>query len=132
MRNTIIAIVVALAIGFGIGKYVGGGNIQQETTKEKEVAIEDTIIVKEEKRPDGTVVKEVTTTKKKETTTKGTSIKIVENKPDWKASALVGYNLDKSAMVYGASVDRRILGNIFVGAWGTTDKQVGLSVGMEF
>lgn len=122
-----------LAVGFSIGRYVVPNKSIESTNIEKEVKREETVIVREETRPDGTKIKETTNTTKKETTDKKEIIKIVENaKPQWKASALAGYNLDKSAPVYGVAVDRRILGNIYMGAWGTTDKQVGLSVSMEF
>lgn len=132
-NKLLIAAFILLAIGFGIGRYTVPNNLQEISKTEKESKTEETIIVKEETKPDGTVVKETTKTKKKEDSSKKEDVLIVENKkPDWKASALVGYNFDKSKVVYGAMVDRRVLGNIFVGVGATTDKQALLSLSMEF
>lgn len=47
--------------------------------------------------------------------------------PDWRIAGLVGYD---GGVVYGASVDRRILGPITVGAWGLSSGSVGASVGI--
>lgn len=133
LKTYIIGGVVLLAVGFGIGRYTVPEHLEEQTSTETDSKKEDTVIVREEKRPDGTVIKETTKTSKKEESKKEETIKIVENhKPNWKASALAGYNLEAGRPVYGAAVDRRILGNIFLGVWGTTDKQVGASVSLEF
>ena len=61
--------------------------------------------------------------------------------PDWRIGALVGANpLDmwsKQAVVFGdlalgAEVQRRIVGPVYGGVWGTTQGAVGVSVGLEF
>lgn len=54
-------------------------------------------------------------------------IKQVEH--DWHAAALVGWH---GAAVYGVSVARRVLWNFDVGAWGTTERTAGLSLGMRW
>lgn len=129
----LIAVVVLLAVGFGVGRYTVPEKSTEQTIVEKELKKEETVIVREETRPDGTKIKETTNTTKKETAKRTETIKIVESKkPDWKVAGLVGYNFNKVKPVYGAVVERRILGNIFVGAWGTTDQQAGLSVSLEF
>lgn len=82
------------------------------------------------------------------TKTESTKVSIVTNaRPNWSASLmpgldvrgavagglsnLSGVGLAKSAIL-GASVERRILGPVFVGAWGNTAGAGGLTVRIEF
>ena len=57
--------------------------------------------------------------------------KVVEaSAPDWMIGGVIGLN--KDGLAYGAHAQRRILGPVFLGAWGTTRKEAGLSVAVEF
>ena len=47
----------------------------------------------------------------------------VETMPDWRAAALVGWD---GGLVYGAAVERRIVGPLAVGVWGHTGGAVGI------
>lgn len=124
---------VLLAVGFGVGRYTVTPPDSQETSKntsKENRNIEETIT--ETKRPDGTIVKEtkkidktiITETQKKEIT--------IDARSKYKASALIGYNFDKIAPVYGAMIEKRILGNISAGLWANTDKAAGASISLEF
>ncbi len=96
-----------------------------ETVKEnRDVSINTREVIK----PDGTIVR---TSKTKDKTKIDSKSETTISKPNWKVSGLVGIDSDKRT-IYGASVDRRILGNVFVGVWANTAKMGGLSVGMEF
>ncbi len=66
-------------------------------------------------------------------------------KPQWKAGALIGYHLPgvwgdhvpnllplHQDLVVGASVERRLAGPFFVGLWGTSTKDVGASLHVEW
>ena len=93
--------------------------------------IEETVI--EVTTPDGTTTK--TTKKIDKTVTTDTHQKelITETKrPNYRASALIGYNFNSFLPVYGAAIEKRIIGNISVGVWGTTDRSVGASLSLEF
>lgn len=127
-RYVALIAVVALGVGVGIGVTQAPTKIQEvEKVVEKKNVV---TIVKETKKPDGTIEKK-TTIKDKSSTVKDTA-KLIENKrADWKASGLVGIST-KGEQVYGISIDRRILGNVFVGVWGHTGATAGISVGMEF
>lgn len=50
--------------------------------------------------------------------------------PDWRVSGLVG--LSRQDLVYGASIERRVLGPVHAGVWGLSSGAVGLSVGFDF
>lgn len=140
--HILLGILIALAAGYGIGRYAQPAKIEikkEEVIKEVEVIKKDVVIVeKEVKNPDGTVTTErVITDKtqidsKKETTEKQSSI-VSNKKADWKVSASVGAeSLKFTQPVYGLHVERRILGPFFIGAYGMTNSNYGVSIGMEF
>ena len=86
-------------------------------------------IVERITKPDGTVIEREsehsrTESEEHERTSKAVSPK---NK-DW----LVGitYGLDENE--YGAHVSRRILGDLYLGAYGTTNREYGLSISVNF
>lgn len=56
------------------------------------------------------------------------------NKPlDWHVGALVGMDVHKGLIpIYGASLDRRILGPVTVGGFGLTNGTIGVSIGLSF
>jgi hypothetical protein len=59
---------------------------------------------------------------------------------NWRAGALVGLDVSRASLVppspgplvFGAHVERRIAGPVWVGAWGVTSGAVGLSLAVEF
>lgn len=136
MNNTKVIFggtLLLFALGFGAGKYSQPNKSSESNTTETDTKKETSTTVKEETRPDGTKIKETTTISKKEDSKKSETIKVVDNaKPNWKVGALAGFNLDTKYPVYGAAVEKRLMGNVFVGVWGTTDKQIGVSASLEF
>lgn len=50
--------------------------------------------------------------------------------PDWRLSGMVGLDIPGAHAVYGASVERRILGPIHVGAWGLSSGSFGVAAGV--
>lgn len=79
------------------------------------------------------------TSDKTETTATSTQTSTKSATADWRASALAGVNYGKvanqefkDAIIYGASIERRLLGPVYGGAWGNTAKEVGLSLGVQF
>ena len=58
--------------------------------------------------------------------------KIIEAKrPDWLIGARAGLGLDRQP-VYGGEIDRRILGPVWIGAWGQYPTAGGVSVKLMF
>ena len=68
-------------------------------------------------------------TQKVETSSK-TEVKILPK--DWLVSGYAGSSIHLEPIVYGAQVQRRILGPLFLGVQGNTKGEVGLTLGMEF
>lgn len=144
MNNTIKAVLgllLAAGLGYASGRYVQPSKIVIETkevVKTVTVVKHDTVTVtKQIKRPDGTTETDTTTTDKDVDSTNNTVVDttsetITNSKPQWKATAQAGYNFSSIKPVYGAEVDRRIIGPIFAGAWGNSDHTAGLAVTVEF
>lgn len=51
---------------------------------------------------------------------------------DWRVAGMLGYDIGAGAMVFGLSVERRILGPVHVGAWGLSDGAVGIVAGVAW
>lgn len=52
--------------------------------------------------------------------------------PDWRVGAMVGVDLGGPSVAYGAQIERRILGPIYVGAWGLSNGAGGVAIGIPF
>jgi len=142
----VLSIIVVLAAGYAIGRYVQPSKIiteVREVVKEvvKEVMNKDIItVIKERILPDGTQEKETTiidkSTYEKEQAKEQykEEIKIVENKKhDWQVRAIVqndGFN--QFIPKYGGGIERRVIGPVFAGVQYVQDQNIGLSVSVEF
>jgi len=61
------------------------------------------------------------------------------DKNNWRVSALAAINWDKfdgkditDSVVYGGIVEKRVLGPVYVGMMGTTSKEIGITLGLQF
>lgn len=132
-----------------------------KVNEDKDIHEEKTIEIK----PDGTkIIKVVTDTKtktdtvikekeyidrivEKEVEKLVVKEKIIENKNDWIVSAKLGTNFNQlspsliapyfSPIMVGVDVNRRIIGDVYVGAWGLTDTnlkniQAGIQLTIQF
>lgn len=140
-QQILLSILVAAGLGYAGGRYVQPAKVVtqiKEVVKTVEIVKHDTTtITKEVKHPDGTTETDTTVVNHdidmSHSNTSNTISKVTENlKPQWKATALAGYNFSSFEKVYGAEIDRRIIGPIFVGAWGNSNHTGGLSVSVEF
>ncbi len=128
MKSTLIKIggvVLLLALMFGLGRYTAPAKIEEKQIVTKETEY----ITREIVKPDGTVVKE---TIKKDTATKENQSIVDNKKPEYKVSLIPQYNFDTKQTIYGASVEKRILGNVFAGVYADSNKQIGVVISMEF
>lgn len=128
MNKVVIGLItgaLALLIGYGVGRYVQPAQV---VTKTQVVTVEHTHTVTITE-PNGTTTITTDTgivTKEKDKTA------VTDNKPQWKVSGLAAVNPNTVGMVYGAQVERRILGPIYVGAFGLTNSTFGINLGIEF
>lgn len=130
-----------IAIGYGIGYFTKPTKVETVTVEkvriEKQAA--ETKIVYREKitKPDGTVTEieqSKTDTKTLENAQSEKSAEsIVKNDLGLNLSALAISDVNNlAAREYGIHVTKRVLGDFTVGAMATTDKKIGVSVGIEF
>ncbi len=136
-QKILLSILVAAGLGYAGGRYVQPANIVtqiKEITKTVEIVKHDTTTTTHEtKHPDGTIDTDTTVVNHDIDMSHSNNSKVTESfKPQWKASALAGYNLSTFEKVYGAQVDRRIIGPVFAGIWANTNHSGGLSVSLEF
>lgn len=142
MKYYIIGGFLLFAAGLGTGYYVMPSKIVTKTN-----TVTQTQDVIHYKVNTVTVTKELPTGEK-DTTTTTTNNTVVNDKtttdtksstvttyakPQWKVSAMAGLGSNNLALpIYGAEVQKRLLGPIFVGAWGNSNKEGGISLGLEF
>lgn len=95
---------------------------------------------RKETKPDGTRVEETTVTKTDtDVKTAGSKTSDVEavtvqkfKQHDWSVRGMAGWDFSRGVVVYGAGVDRRVVGPVSIGAWGLSSGVVGVSVGVTF
>jgi hypothetical protein len=133
MKNTIIALIVGLLLGGGLGTFLFPQIKTKEVQVEKEVVVKDIVTVtKVITKPDGTKEEVTTTTDKTKENKQITSTKTVA-KANWHVSASAKSKIDKLQIdIYTVQVEKRIIGDLFLGVTGSTDKTVGLTIGLEF
>lgn len=128
LRNILIGVLVVI-LAFLLGRSTAPVKIEEKVKVEK--AIDTITVVKEIKRPDGTIEKETTQVdKSKITSQKSTTVESA--KAMNKVALGMGYDFKDKSQVYNLSYERRLVGNIWVGAFGVSNGTVGLTVGLEF
>lgn len=141
IRYYILIVVIVAGAGYGIGRYLQPAQIEIkeiEVVKEIEVIKKDVVtVIKEVERPDGSKERHTTIEDRSRETTKKesekeTSTTIVNEKPQWRAQALLKLNNVLTLPVYGAGIERRIVGPFSAGVWATTDRNIGVSASFEF
>jgi hypothetical protein len=132
-KKLLSALAVTLIVGLvsGYKWQESRCNVTSNTDISKEEK-DVTTITEEIVSPDGT--KKTTTTtkdKSKQTNISKEVIKIAD-KPKVKVNLLAGMSLTDRSMVYGMEISKKVFDQLSVGVWGTSSKEVGISVGYEF
>jgi len=153
-KTKIITGIVIVATAFAFGRYSAPERVRTEV---KTVEVEKKTETKESNtnrhketttvtitKPDGSTE---TTTKTTEDTNLKTDSKLVDDTTKssdttkevtrggnkLSIAALSGINYSKpDQLIYGASVSKELIGPITLGAFGLTDKTVGISIGLNF
>lgn len=147
-------LVLVAGVGFSAGHFLGPERVETRTqvvTVQHEVkvqakALTRTVYVEKVTQPNGTITEKrseqlaekVDTTTKADSSSSATTERKVELRPDWRIGVLAGATWKEPALtiagplVLGVQVERRILGGVSVGAWGSTQGAAGASVSVEF
>lgn len=134
LKSVAIYTLVIAALTVSATKYMWPTVQTQVKVEEKEVIKRDVrTVIKERTRPDGTTEKEtVIVDNSKESSTKTFEQKIMK-KNDWFVAAGVeARNLQFNNPIYRVEVNRRVLGDIFIGVSANTDRSLGVQVGFSF
>lgn len=147
-KMVISGVIIAVA-AFSLGRFSGPKKVEfkevqrtvyiEKEQKEKEQNVKET--EKETRFPDGTIVKEKTKTKetqtKSETKTEAfqskETVRKVESRPSWRVG--LGYSISIEVgheVSYSLEIDRRLIGEIYLGGVVSTDKTVGLVLSLGF
>lgn len=148
------ALLLALVAAFVAGRFTGPAVEQTRTefvevTKVKRVQAKTRDMVRyieRTKAPDGSTTEKISerVATKADTTTEAnravTDVRTVTvtKLPDWRVGLLVGAAWKEPALplagplVLGATVDRRIVGGLSAGAWGSTQGAAGVSLSFDF
>jgi len=132
---------IALITASCVISYLAGAYLGKKTLKEIEIVEVEKVQVREravtviKELPDGTktttikTIKDTDTVNNKQLKSKETP---VENK--WSVWAAMGSRLDdwKTGPKYRVGVDRRLMGDIWLGAYGSTDKEIGIKLRFDF
>lgn len=134
-KKIALSSLVFVLVGYGIGRYAQPASIVEVEKIVTKDQVKTETIVKEITKPDGTKIKVITDKKevKKEVDSDKSKV-VLKNDPKWMVSAMVGKDTSFETTV-GIKIDRRVLGNIFVGGYlipTGTKAQAGVSVGYEF
>lgn len=134
-RYIVTLCILSLAAGAALTRAYAPREVIQTKIVEKSVTQEKVVThTKQVARPDGTVETDTTTeansttVANKQSDTKQTKAAAL---PNWNIAAGVGMDRDL-VQFYSVHTQRRILGNVFVGVWGNTNEQIGVSLGLEF
>jgi hypothetical protein len=132
LKAKIVSVLALCTLSFAAGRYLQPPAKTVDSTKQTEKQKETkkhTVIVKDKDGKETTTVDEETKTDTKKTDDKHVE---VAARKTLNVSALVGYNVQRGAQVYGVGINKEVLGPVSVGAWGLSDGTIGVSAGMSF
>jgi hypothetical protein len=137
-KTQIIVTIILVVAAFGAGRYLTPTKVVTKTqvvTQTNDI-IHDHIHTVVVTNPNGTTT---TTTDNnsviddKTDTDSNSSTVTTYSKPQWKVSGMAGLSVNSlSTPIYGAQVERRILGPISAGIWGLSNSTGGVALSLEF
>lgn len=140
MKWVLLAFVAGAAVGYFVTptKVVTKTVVQQTKQETQDIQKNKVFDKTETILPDGTKKIETKITDKSTDTTDSTSSSLTtsEKTVERSQSSLLVYGLAETKITsmptYGAGVQRRVLGPLWLGAFGTTGPSVGVTVGLSF
>ncbi len=122
-----LIVVASLAAGVILEKQLVAVKKETDTSK---ISNDITTVIKEKQNKDGSIEKDTTIVDKSKRDEKLISVAPILS-PNWIVRGGYGLAKDLNA-VYTVSVDRRILGPIFLGGWASSQQSAGVSLAIEF
>lgn len=137
LKTKILILLAAIGIGYGIGYFTKPAKVVEVIKKEvvKEAAVTKVIYREKTTRPDGTITETESSREDSRTSERSSesSSKVVTNRIGLNIQALAYAPINNlTDREFGVIVSKRVIGNITAGVLATTDKKIGLTVGLEF
>lgn len=137
LKTKILILLAAIGIGFGVGYFTKPAKVVEVIKKEivKEAAVTKIVYRERVTRPDGTITETERSREDSRTSEqiKEESSKTVINRIGLSISALAYAPTNKLTQIeYGVIITKRVVGNVTAGVLATTDKKVGITLGLEF
>lgn len=140
-KATVITGVVCVVGGLAVGRFSLPTKVVVRTVVQTRqiVVHQDHVITKvvTVKEPNG-AVQTTTTTQDLSTTTShvqsdsDSSKTVTYTKPSWLVGAMAGVDVPGRQTGYGAFAERRVLGPLYLGGYGLSTGQTGVSLGVQF
>lgn len=133
LKNGIIAVLVLVGLGYGVGRYLQPAKIEtvtKEVIKEVEVTKKDVItVIEETKDKDGNIKKTTTITdktvvNKAKEETKDSKTVVINQKPQWRVNASAGYDFKEKEPQYGLGFEKRYMGPLSLGLSATVNSSM--------
>jgi len=134
LKSVAIYTLVIAALAVVATKYMWPTVQTQVKVEEKEVIKKDVrTIIKERTRPDGTTEKEtLIVDNSRESSTKIFEQKTVKKKDWFVAGGVEARNFQFNNPIYRVEVNRRVLGDVYVGVSANTEGSLGVQIGFSF
>lgn len=135
LKSLSLYTLIVAALSVGVTKYMWPTVETQVKVEEKEVIKRDVrTVIKERTKPDGTQEKEtIIVDNSKESSVRKFEEKTLKKKDWFVAAGAEVRGFDRfSDPIYKLEINRRILGDIYLGISASTDKSVGVQLGFSF
>lgn len=132
LTKSLLACVLMLVLGYAYGRYAAPEKVREQIVEKEVVRREVRVIEREKKLPDGTtekekIIEEIAQDEKE----KQSDTDLQKIRPKWRTSIVAAYEQDYGR-AYGAQVEYRFLGPMFVGAFALESGTAGINLGIEF
>lgn len=133
MKLLLYGAVAGLIIGgVAVWKLFPRHEVQIKTETKTVTEYKTRIIERWTKAPDGTETHDRTEESDGTTVIDAKKDKKIAKKHNWNLGLQAGLTTDLNGVKYGIRAERRIIGPVFLGGYITTNKEAGISLGMEF
>lgn len=133
--------IVIFLVGVIAGAWISHQNakvvkeeVKVETVQDKTQVRENKVVV-EKIKPDGTVIRKIVEKKDTKADVKKdkaeSKVEIVDRTKDWYIGGMAATNFSTTTPVFGAQVNRRIIGPFSAGIFLLTDKTAGVTLGLS-
>ena len=132
MNKAKLGIITAVCALSFYGGYKYADYVIESSTKtvvKERVKFRERVVTVIKERPDGTKETTITENRSRDEKKKAKQ-EVIQRRSDWHLAA--SYSVLGKNAIYTLSVQRRVLGNVFMGVYGRTDNEFGVSLGIEF